>query len=253
MMQGILCVKIGGTAVMDQGSLKQLIADVASLNSPVILIHGGGGEVSRISSVFGITPRFVEGIRHTGREEMDVVDMVLSGKLNTYLVRQFHAAGQKAVGLTGSDGALFQGTRIHGDSRTGRINKVDVTLLSLLLTHGYIPVIASTSMEQDGTALNINADEVALAIASSVRAEYLVFLSDIPGILMEGSPVPSLTSVEIEEAVSGGRITGGMIPKVRSSVNALRNGVGGIIIGRYEQKGDLEEFIHRRKGTRITN
>lgn len=251
-MKDILCIKIGGSAVMDEGPLKDLVADIASSGAPVILVHGGGAEVSRVSALFGHTPRFVDGIRHTSGEEMDVVDMVLSGKLNKYLVRRFHAAGRRAVGLTGSDGALFQGRRIHGESRTGRIEQVDTGLLSLLLEHGYTPVIASTSVEADGTALNINADEAALAVASAVRAGTLLFLSDIPGILMEERPVPAMDRGEIEAAITGGCITGGMIPKVRSSIQALEAGVGSIIIGKYEGAGDFSRLIRGEKGTRIT-
>lgn len=251
-MKGILCIKIGGGAVLDEGPLKKLIADISSSDGPVVLIHGGGAEVSRVSEVFGLTPRFVDGIRHTSGEEMDVVDMVLAGKLNTYLVRQFHAAGKKAVGLTGSDGGLFQGKRIHDQSRTGKIDRVDPDLCTLLLEGGYVPVIASTSVEEDGTPLNINADEAALAVASALRAEVLVFLSDIPGILIDGATVPALNRKEVEDAVTSGCITGGMIPKVRSSLQALDQGVGGIVIGRYEEAGDLLRLANREKGTRIS-
>lgn len=251
-MKDLLCVKIGGSAVMDQGPLTALVMDLLSIPSPRILIHGGGAEVTRVSSLLGLTAQFVDGIRMTSSEEMDVVDMVLSGKMNKYLVRRLQAAGGKAAGITGSDGGVFLGKRIHRDSRTGRIDRVDPSLLLVLMQAGYIPVLASTSMESDGSALNINADEAALAVAAALEAATLIFLSDIPGVLLDGEVAARMTKEGAEEAITRGEITGGMIPKVRSSLSALEKGVGRIVIGRYDGPGDLGALAGGMKGTTIT-
>jgi len=252
--KSISVIKIGGRAASDQKTLISLITEMKSLDSEhhFILVHGGGAEVSRIGSIFGHTPRFVHGIRMTSPEEMDIVDMVLSGKMNKYLVRLANRV-TRAVGISGSDGFLFTGESIESGTgsvnHTGKITKVSTELVELLIENDFIPVISSTSMDNQGRALNINADEAALHIAAAVKADNLIFLSDIPGILHDDRVLSCLNGKEAEAAIQKEIISGGMIPKVRSSLTALREGVGHVIIGRYSGSGDLTQLIQGNRGT----
>ena len=182
---------------------------------------------------------------------MDVVDMVLGGKMNKYIVRLFASKGLRAVGICGADGAVFTGTAVSQNSRTGRVTETNPELLELMTSGGYLPVISSVSMTADGTALNINADEAALAVASSIPVDDLIFISDIPGVLKDDELIHKLTPVTIEQEIDAGVISGGMIPKVESSVEALRKGVSMVIIGGYETKGDLAGLLEGWLGTGI--
>jgi acetylglutamate kinase len=250
-------IKIGGRAASEKAALNAFLEEMSTLASRYhfILVHGGGAEVSKVTAKFGLNPVFKDGIRMTTPEEMDIVDMVLAGKMNKYIVRM---CGRylPAVGLSGSDGKLFTGVPLAcGDDETtctGEITEVDVSLLRLLLENGYTPVISSTSMTGDGTALNINADEAALGVAAAIPAKHLVFLSDVPGILKNGKVIRMLHRKEVEEEITSGTIAGGMIPKVRSSVQALEGGVGEIIIGQYAESGDLKDLLEGGKGSTIT-
>ncbi len=249
-------VKIGGRPAEVETLLEEMAREMAALRGSYrfILVHGGGAEVSRVSKVFGLAPVFRDGVRLTSPEEMGIVDMVLSGKMNKYMVR---VCGRHlpTVGLSGSDGRLFVGRRIGCEEGsvtcTGEIAAVDPALLELLLVHGYTPVISSTSMDEAGAPLNINADEAAWSVASALPADHLVFLSDVPGILKEEKVIEELTEAGIGREIAAGVISGGMIPKVRSSVKALAMGVKEVIIGSYAAPGDLSHMLQGRRGTRI--
>ncbi len=250
-----LVIKIGGKAA---GKLKQvtdLAKDIKTLQETeqykCLLIHGGGKEVSSLTKKFGIEPVFKDGIRMTSREEMQYIDMVLAGKVNKQLVRVFQDSGINAVGLSGCDGKIFTGKSISKDNQTGDITDVDAKLLELLLENGYLPVISSVSMDDNGNGLNINADSAALSIAESIKAFALVFFSDIPGILKSGEVIPSLTPEEVKVEIEAGTISGGMIPKVQASVNALANGINEIVIGEFNRVGSLRELMKGKKGTTI--
>ncbi len=253
MNNDIICVKCGGRAAEEEKSLTLLSAETAALSkrTPVIFVHGGGAAVSALSRTLGLEPVFRDGIRLTSPEEMDVVDMVLGGKMNTALVRKLCAAGTRAVGITGCDAATFTGRPISPGSQTGKITVCDPGLIRSLIDTGYLPVMASTSMTADGTALNINADEAALAVSAAVGASVLLFLSDIPGILKGGEVIRVLKASDAEKEIASGVISGGMIPKVRSSRDALEKGVGKVIIGQYSEKGDLERLLSGEIGTAI--
>lgn len=253
----IIVIKIGGAAASRRDILIQLFKEIKELASHlnILLVHGGGAEVSKVTRVFGIEPVFKDGIRMTGEDEMEIVDMVLAGKMNKYLVRQAASQGLRAIGLSGSDGKIFTGKSIApGESKTGKITDTDPGLLELLLDNGYFPIIASTSMtngNEAAEALNINADEAALHIAAALKAEQLIFLSDIPGILKDGSIIPALNGEESEREIADGTITGGMIPKVRSSISAIEEGVANIIIGEFLKTGDMSRLIEGLSGTKI--
>jgi acetylglutamate kinase len=245
-----VCVKIGGRALEQQTGVRSLAREISRLLASYrcIVIHGGGAEVTRISGLFGLTPAFSDGVRLTTAEEMGIVDMVLAGSINTSLVR---AIGVRAVGLTGCDGGIFTGERIAAESHTGRVVETRPELLRELTGAGWVPIISSVSTTAEGTPLNINADDAALAVARSIGAEYLVFVSDIPGIMDSGRVIDTITPDEAEAAIASGVITGGMIPKVRASAAALAAGVGRITIGSYDTDGDLAGFLEGRRGTSI--
>ncbi len=257
MERELVALKIGGRAAARTEILDLLIDEIALLAERYrfILVHGGGAEVTRVSRALGLEPEFRDGIRITRPEEMEIVDMVLSGLMNKRIVRRFQVRGVAAAGISGSDGALFTGESLEGDgegaTRTGRITAVRPDLIGTLLRDGYLPVIASTSMDGTGSGLNINADDAALALAAGLPASRLLFLSDIPGILRDGAVIREIDRQGAEREIAGGVISGGMIPKVRSSVEALSRGVGRIIIGEYGDRGDLAGLLEGRIGTSI--
>lgn len=247
-------VKIGGKAAEKTELLRGLFREMKALSGAYrfLLVHGGGAEVTAVSQRFGIQAVFKDGVRQTSPEEMDIVDMVLSGKINKQLVRLCRASGLDAVGLSGSDGGVFLGTA-RGACRTGDICSVDPRLLTTLLDAGFLPVVSSTSMDAEGTALNINADTAGFALARCLRAEVLLFFSDIPGVLRDGKAIPRLDAGEAEKLIADGVVTGGMIPKVSASLAALREGVGRVVIGQYDTEGTLGDFLSDRRGTAIAS
>lgn len=246
-------IKIGGRVASDTQALEALASEMAGLKEQYsfIFVHGGGAEVTKISSVFGLEAVFENGIRKTSPEEMDVVDMVLGGKMNKYIVRLFASKGLQAVGISGADGSVFTGTAVAQGSRTGRVTNTNPKLIELMTNNGFLPVISSVSMDSEGTALNINADEAALAVAASIPADDLIFISDIPGVLKEKEIIHKLSPADILQEIDAGVITGGMIPKVESSVEALRQGVKTVIIGGYNTIGDLAGLLEGSLGTSI--
>jgi len=253
MKKPIICIKIGGKTAARKEVISGLIKEINSMEQyHFILIHGGGAEVTEASKAFGIEARFENGVRITGNSEMKIVDGVLSGKINKELVRQFHKGGVQAVGLSGSDGSIFIGEAIGEGTRTGRVTKIDTKLLHLLTDNGYMPLIASTSMcSKKFLPLNINADEAALAVAKELPADKLIFISDIMGVLKNEKVIASLNENEIKAEIEAGVISGGMIPKVNSSLEAVKSGTKEVIIGTYNNDGDLGLLIKGKQGTII--
>ena len=250
-MKDIVVVKTGGKAASDMAAMEALFREMQKLSSQYafILVHGGGAELSRISKVFNLEPVFKDGVWLTTPPEMEIADMVLAGKMNKLLVRLGNTTGCKAVGLSGCDGSIFTGKAVSDVSHTGKVTEVDASLLTLLLENGYLPVVSSASMEKGGKALNINADEAALAVSEAMKAAKLFFISDIPGVLKDGKVITLLTEAQSNAEIEAGVISGGMIPKVTSSIKALKNGVKEICIGEYKSFGDLEKTIERKIGT----
>jgi acetylglutamate kinase len=249
-----MVIKIGGELAGNGNLLGQLATEIGRLQAShsCLLVHGGGAELSELMRRVGLEPVFKDGIRMTTASEMGYVDMVLSGQINKRLVRIFQSRGINAVGLSGSDGRLFLGSPIAQDSRTGRILGLDPALVELLMREGYFPVISSTSMDAERMeGLNINADSVAFKMASALRACFLIFISNIPGILKNGGPIPKLTMTEALKEIEEGTITAGMIPKVQASVEALEDGVERILIGEYKGSHDLERLVSGSIGTQI--
>ena len=254
----VLVIKLGGAAADHEPSLNAFTRELAALveaGTRVVLVHGGGAEVSALSRRVGLQPRFRDGVRITTPEEMPYVDMVLCGAVNKRLVRTLGAAGLHAVGLSGSDGPMFTGAPLDGaaaaaqGNHTAEVERVDARLPSLLIEHGYLPVIAPTSVQPPARAVNINADTVALRLAPALGADRLLFLSDVPGILKDGAALAALTPDQAAAEIASGTITGGMIPKVDAALYALAQGVRRVVIGQFAAPGDLVNLLTGAAGT----
>jgi len=254
----LITVKIGGKMAEEEGELRHFAADLLDLlgGHYLLLVHGGGAEVSRISRQLGFEPVFHEGIRITSPEEMDVVEMILSGKVNKRLVRLLQTCGLPAVGLSGADGRVFTGRCLGRvleiPTRTGNVAAVNDGLLGVLLRSGYFPVLSSTSTDEEGQGVNINADAVAFELACALGAASLVFLSDIPGVLKDGRVLDRLDREGLKAELAAGTISGGMIPKVTSALEALKRGVGQVVIGQYCGRGSLGALLRGGMGTRLS-
>ncbi|RPJ05173.1 MAG: acetylglutamate kinase [Spirochaetaceae bacterium] len=254
----VITIKIGGKMATNQELLSDFITDVGRLSKTAhfVIIHGGGKEVSAFSEkLLGAPPVFKDGIRMTTPEEMEIVEMVLAGKINKGLVRLFQAHGIKACGISGADGGVFTGKSIGEpeSQRTGEITDVKTGLIDTLLEKGYTPLVSSTTMDNTGAALNINADQAALALAAALSSRALIFLSDIPGVMKNNEVIPVLTVESAQQEIKNGTVSGGMIPKVTSSIHALDAGVKKIIIGEYDREGSLVDLLDGREGTAITH
>lgn len=254
-----IVIKTGGKAAESSALMSEMALEIKELitqKNRIIFVHGGGAAVSSIQKQYNLEPCFVDGKRLTSVPEMDLVDMGLAGLMNKHLVRLFQKSGLNAVGISGADGALIVSEDAKGsgedENRTGTVKYVDPSLLDVMINSNFFPVLSSVSTDSQGKGMNINADEAALAVAGAVKADDLIFISDIPGILIQGAVVSSMDEKYIEDSISNGEIQGGMIPKVKSSLAAIRQGVKEIQITNYEKPGDLEKIIAGTKGTKIT-
>jgi acetylglutamate kinase len=250
-------IKLGGLLAKDPAVLDQAFEEIKFLRRDwdFALVHGGGKEVSALSAKLGIEAVFQDGIRVTRPEEMDIVAGVLSGMVNGSVVRHGQKMGLPTVGLSGYDQRIFTGEAIaiegYPGSRTGRITETNAIFLAHLLRGGAIPVLSSISMDQEGKALNINADEAALAVGESLHVDVLVYVSDIPGLLWDDEVRRQVDPQDFEAGKAAGIITGGMIPKVQSSLTGLRKGIGRVVIGGYENPGDLGALMTGQIGTNL--
>ncbi len=262
-----LVIKYGGSA-MERAELKEKFArDIVLLRlvgiRPVI-VHGGGPQIGALMKKLGKEPRFVGGMRVTDEETVEIVEMVLVGKINKEIVGLIDASGGSAVGLSGKDGHLIQASkRLHRtpDGETvdiglvGEVERVDPTVVTLLEDHGLIPVIAPVGVGAHGETFNINADLVAGDLAAALRAEKLIHLTDVQGIMDENKRlVSTLTRAEAARLIKANVIDGGMLPKVESALRALQGGAGKahIIDGRVPHAILLEVFTREGIGTEIT-
>jgi len=251
-----MVIKIGGSFAENDGLVSKLGTELREFpnwsKDPVLLVHGGGSMISEMEDRWGYEPTFVNGLRETTAEIMPLVDMALAGAVNKRLVRLLRREGLDAWGLSGVDGGLILAKSAGGGgSRTGRVASLDTRPLRMLWKNGYLPVLAPTASDAEGRGLNVNADEVALAFALDSEAQNLVFISDIPGILLDNKLIRRLDPLVAEKKIADGEIWGGMIPKVRSAIDALKGGVGVVFIGDYLRYGDLKKILIRQKGTAI--
>lgn len=266
-----IVVKYGGHAMVDQGLKRNFASDITLLKyigiNPVV-VHGGGPQINQVLDKMGIASTFVRGMRYTDDKTMDVVEMVLGGKVNKEIVAGINAQGGRAVGLTGKDGGLITAEKmtIVDSSNTekppeiidpgmvGRVTAIDPDIIHTLAQKGFIPVIAPVGMGKSGETYNINADLVASKIASALGAERLVLMTDVDGLLnASGVLVSSVVSAKIHAMIQKGEIKGGMIPKMESALEALENGVGKthIINGTRPHALLLELFTDSGIGTQV--
>ncbi len=263
-LQKTVVVKYGGAA-MEKAELREAIIDDIILLSLVgirlVLVHGGGPEINALLNRLGKKPRFIDGLRYTDEETMDVVQMVLCGKVNKGLVSQINRRGGKAIGLSGQDGGLFTAERLKGISDyglVGEIVKIDPASVEMALNNGYIPVISTVAHGSDAdTAYNINADIAAARLSVELKAEKLFLLTDVPGILRnQNDPATLIQEVALSELralVGDGTVSKGMIPKVECCVSALENGVNRAVIldGRTPHSLLVEMLTDDGVGTQI--
>ena len=255
-------VKYGGAAMVEEELKETFAQDVTLLKKigvNIVVVHGGGKEVTDTAGRLGIASRFINGQRYTDQEMMDVVQMVLAGKTNKDIVLKVNQHDGGAVGVSGVDGDLLRVVR-HADEGAdlglvGTVRSVNTGFLKTLLQSGYLPVIAPVGADDHAQLHNINADNAAAAIASALRAEKLVYLSDVEGVLSSGALVHTITRHEAERMISTGAIVNGMIPKIRSAFRALDSGVGKVhmIDGRTKHSLLLEIFTDEGVGTELVD
>lgn len=229
-----IVLKIGGNDIDDPAFLRALAAYVAGLETPVVIVHGGGKEIGVLQQRMGVEPRWVDGLRVTDEETLAVVEMVLCGRVNKRLVRQLLAAGVDAEGLSGTDRGLLRACKLvseRGDlGRVGRVTAVRGQVLLEMLARGVVPVVAPLALGDDGEPFNVNADHAAAAIAQAIDAAEIVFLTNVRAVLVDGIPQPSLSQRQAEQLIADGTIFGGMIPKVQTALHAVELGVPRAVI-----------------------
>ncbi len=234
----IIVIKYGGNAMVDE-NLKQLVMDdVVMLNSlgmKVVLVHGGGPEISKGLKAIGKESKFVNGLRVTDEETIDVVTEVLAGKVNKNLVKQLNLAGGHAIGLSGLDDGLIEAKPISEElGYVGQIIDVNTNIIFDTLDMGYIPVVSTIGYDSKGNVYNINADTAAARIAGALNAEKFIAMTDIKGVLLDKNDPNSLMKTinvsELRQLEKAGIIDGGMIPKVQCCVEAIRRGVKNVVI-----------------------
>jgi acetylglutamate kinase len=257
-----IVIKYGGSAMSDPSLRESFAVDVVLLKHiglrPVI-VHGGGPQIGETLRRFGKESSFVDGLRVTDDETMEVVEMVLGGKVNQAIVDQIHRAGGRGLGLTGTDGRMLQVRRKRPGGkdlgRVGEVVRVDPDAILATTRQGFIPVVAPIGVDEHGLSHNVNADEAAGAIAVALGAEKLILLTDVEGVLdVQGRLIGQLSSADVAKHVEEGTIRGGMIPKVECCLQALAGGVARahIVDGRILHALLLEVFTDTGVGTLIT-
>ncbi|OED39204.1 acetylglutamate kinase [Chromatiales bacterium (ex Bugula neritina AB1)] len=263
-----IVVKFGGNAMIDENLKLSFARNITLMNElgiNTVVVHGGGPQIGQLLNQLGKESRFIQGMRVTDSETMDVVEMVLGAQVNKSIVTLLSQVGGRAVGLTGKDGGLIKARPLvlekvepnSGDSSLGQVGEVESVNVEILetLDHGnFIPVIAPVGLGDDGRSYNINADLVASAIASVLEAEKLLLLTDTAGILdQQGELLTGLKPDEIQSLVADGTIYGGMLPKVQCALDALKKGVRSatVLDGRIENAVLLELFTDSGVGTQI--
>lgn len=254
-------VKYGGNAMINEELKQQVMEDIVLLwliGVKIVLVHGGGPEISEMMNKLGKKAEFVDGLRVTDKETVDIVQMVLAGKVNKTLVNLLEMKGGKAVGLSGMDGRMIE-ARIKDErlGYVGQITKIHITPVADLLDKGYIPVISTIGCDREGNAYNINGDTAAAWIAGALEAERLIMMTDIAGVMRDkddpSSLIPEITVEEAAKLREEGVISGGMIPKVECCTEAISKGVKNVVImdGRIPHSILMELLTDEGAGTWI--
>jgi acetylglutamate kinase len=242
-------IKVGG-GTLAGGALEDLPGIVGS-GRRVALVHGGGPQLTQMLEALGIPTRFHEGLRVTDAETLEVAEMVFAGSVNKALVRELNALGVPAAGISGTDGPTLLVEPVGGLGRVGEVERVKPGLVHAIWAGGFVPVVAPLGLGPEG-AYNVNADAAAAALAVELGAEHLFLLTDVDGLLKDGSPIESLAPEECEGYVASGLAAGGMVPKLRAASTAARGGVGARIING-NREGTLAGAIAGEKvGTSIS-
>lgn len=246
--------------------MRAMMSNIAQLkkfgNNPIV-IHGGGTEISKLLEKLGIEAKFIKGLRITDKAKMDIVQMVLIGKVNKELIKYLNAEKVKAVGLSGYDAELLIAEKYQAQGEidlgfVGKIIQVNSAIIDTLLDHDYLPVIAPIALSHDLQAYNINADSAASSIAIACKADHLVFLKDVPGILRDvsdpDSKIDAISSFEIDKMIATGQLTGGILPKLEGALEAVKMGIANVHIldGRIPNCLERHFLKGERLGTIIT-
>lgn len=271
-----IMIKYGGHAMIDEEAMNSTARDTVLLKyvgMEPIVVHGGGPEITRSMNKMGKEPRFIKGLRITDEETMDIVTMVLVGKISTEIVSKIGIHGGKASGISGKDSQLIVASKKAPhritDEETGEEHEIDLGLVGqidslnteivqMFTDNDYIPVISPIGVDDNGNTLNLNADTVAGEVASKINSEKLIILTDVPGVLKDPNDPKSLIKKikvdEVDDLIKDGTISGGMIPKIETCVKAIEGGVKSahIIDGRVKHSLLLEIFTKKGIGTMIT-
>ena len=257
----IVVIKYGGNAMVNERLKQQVMEDIALLwliGVKVVLVHGGGPEISETMKRLGKQAQFVNGLRVTDKETVDIVQMVLAGKVNKTLVNLLQMKGGHAVGLSGIDGGIIEATmKDEALGYVGRITRIRTQPITDLLEKNYIPVISTVASDRQGNTYNINGDTAAAYIAGALNAERLIMMTDIAGILRDkddpGTLIPALTVKEAKKLFDEGVISGGMIPKVDCCIEAINKGVKHVVImdGRVPHSILMELLTDEGAGTMV--
>ena len=268
-----IVVKYGGNAMIDDKLKEGFARDIVLMKlvgmNPVV-VHGGGPQIADVLKRVGKESEFIQGMRVTDSETMDIVEMVLGGSVNKEIVNLIHQHGGRAVGLTGQDGDMIRARKMEMTAfnetlnaseiidlgHVGEVERINTEVIDTMVNSGFIPVIAPVGVGQDGRSYNINADLVAGKVAEALKAEKLMLLTNTPGLLDKaGNLLTGLNSEKVAELIQDGTIYGGMLPKIRCALEAVQKGVHSshIIDGRVEHAVMLEVFTDEGVGTLITN
>jgi acetylglutamate kinase len=232
MVQPIV-VKVSGHELDDPAFLTEFATVIKGITLPVVIVHGGGAEISAMQKVMGIEPRYLDGVRITDEASLKVVEMVLCGTVNKRLVRYLTAAGVDAMGMSGVDRGMVRAEKMRHPTQdmgfTGSVVSVRGEVITSLVSQGITPVIAPVCLGESSN-YNVNADHVAGAIAGAIGASRVVFLTNVEGVLVNGQVVPTLSPEKTQALIADGTIFGGMIPKVQTALGALENGIAGAVI-----------------------
>jgi acetylglutamate kinase len=244
-----ICIKIGGSLLEKDSFLDELAVAISHLDTgyaPVI-VHGGGKDIGRFFAALGKQSDFVQGMRVTDEESIDIVEMVLSGHVNKRIVRALIQREIQAIGLSGIDAGMFRAEKLHVDNRdigfVGQVEQVNTAPIELLWNNGYVPVLSSISLGADGHAYNVNADCAASRLAMALGVDDCMFISDVPGVIIDRSTVHRLDRDSIESLIDEGQITGGMVPKLRSAAETVDRGVRRVHICGWNGRGTLNSEL----------
>ena len=258
----VVVIKYGGNAMIDEQLKQQVMEDIVLLwliGIKVVLVHGGGPEITELMEKLGKKSEFVGGLRVTDKETVDIVQMVLAGKVNKTLVALLEKHGGNAMGISGMDGKLIQATmKDEKLGYVGKITKVNIQPIADLLEKGYIPVVSTLGYDKEGNIYNINGDTAAAWIAGALGAKRLIMMTDVAGILRDkndpDSLIPNISIPEAEKLFEENVINGGMIPKVQCCIDAMNAGVQKVIImdGRVPHSILMELLTDEGAGTMVT-